>query len=185
MNISEFWQDAIVPALVEYIRIPAKSPHFDRDWQAHGYIDEAARLAAQWCERNAIAGMKLEIVRLEGRTPCLFIDVPGTASSKDPVLIYGHLDKQPEMTGWRAGLGPWTPVIQDGKLYGRGGADDGYAVFCALAALRQLHEDKRPYRRCVILIECCEESGSFDRSEEHTSELQSRGHLVCRLLLEK
>ena len=162
MNISEFWQDAIVPALVEYIRIPAKSPHFDRDWQAHGYIDEAARLAAQWCERNAIAGMKLEIVRLEGRTPCLFIDVPGTASSKDTVLIYGHLDKQPEMTGWREGLGPWTPVIQDGKLYGRGSADDGYAVFCAIAALKQLHEDKRPHRRCVILIECCEESGSFD-----------------------
>src|SRR5437016_3401943 len=110
MNISEFWQDAIVPALVEYIRIPAKSPHFDRDWQSHGYIDEAARLAAQWCERNAIAGMKLEIVRLDGR----------------------------------------------------GGADDGYAVFCAIAALRQLHEDQRPHRRCVILIECCEESGSFD-----------------------
>jgi len=54
MNISEFWQDAIVPTLVEYIRIPAKSPHFDRDWQAHGYIDEAARLAAQWCERNPV-----------------------------------------------------------------------------------------------------------------------------------
>jgi acetylornithine deacetylase/succinyl-diaminopimelate desuccinylase-like protein len=162
VRIAEFWDDAIVPTLVEYIRIPAKSPHFDRDWQSHGYIDEAARLAAQWCERNAIAGMKLEIVRLEGRTPCLFIDVPGTASSKDTVLIYGHLDKQPEMTGWRAGLGPWTPVIQDGKLYGRGSADDGYAVFCAMAALRQLREDKRPHRRCVILIECCEESGSFD-----------------------
>src|SRR6184192_4192756 len=162
MNISEFWQDAIVPALVEYIRIPAKSPHFDRDWQAHGYIDEAARLAARWCEENAIAGMKLEIVRLEGRTPCLFIDVPGTSAGKDPVLIYGHLDKQPEMTGWRTGLGPWTPVIEDGKLYGRGGADDGYATFCAIAALKQLHEDQRPHRRCVILIECCEESGSYD-----------------------
>ena len=48
MNISEFWQDSIVPALIEYIRIPAKSPHFDRDWQAHGYIEEAARLAARW-----------------------------------------------------------------------------------------------------------------------------------------
>jgi acetylornithine deacetylase/succinyl-diaminopimelate desuccinylase-like protein len=161
-TIAEFWDDAIVPALVEYIRIPAKSPHFDRDWQSHGYLDEAARLAAQWCERHAVAGMKLEIVRLEGRTPCLFIDIPGTASGDDTVLIYGHLDKQPEMTGWRAGLGPWTPVIQEGKLYGRGGADDGYAVFCALAAIRALQADKRPHRRCVILIECCEESGSYD-----------------------
>src|SRR5258706_6275674 len=106
--------------------------------------------------------MKLETVRLEGRTPCLFIGVPGMSAVKDTVLLYGHLDKQPEMVGWRAGLGPWTPVIEDGKLYGRGGADDGYAVFCAIAALRQLREDKRPHRRCVILIECCEESGSGD-----------------------
>jgi len=162
LSIGEFWDDAIVPALVEYIRVPAKSPHFDRDWQAHGYIEEAAKLAANWCQKNALPGMKLEVMRLEGRTPCLFIEVPGSAASRDTVLLYGHLDKQPEMTGWRAGLGPWTPVIEDGKLYGRGGADDGYAVFCALAALRQLREDKRPHRRCVILIECCEESGSYD-----------------------
>jgi acetylornithine deacetylase/succinyl-diaminopimelate desuccinylase-like protein len=161
-RIAQFWDDAIVPALVEYIRIPAKSPHFDKEWQAHGYIEEAAKLAAGWCQKNALPGMKLEVLRLEGRTPCLFIEVPGTAASKDTVLLYGHLDKQPEMTGWRAGLGPWTPVLEDGKLYGRGGADDGYAVFCALAALRQLHEDKRPHRRCAILIECCEESGSYD-----------------------
>src|SRR5919202_95953 len=162
MNISEFWQDAIVPALIEYIRIPAKSPHFDRDWREHGHIDEAAKLAARWCEQHALPSMKLEIVRLEGRTPCLFVDVPGTQSSKDTVLLYGHLDKQPEMMGWRAGLGPWTPVMQEGKLYGRGAADDGYAVFCAIAALQQLRQDKRPHRRSVILIECCEESGSYD-----------------------
>ncbi|HUQ73480.1 MAG TPA: M20 family metallopeptidase [Burkholderiales bacterium] len=160
-SIAQFWDEAIVPSLVDYIRIPAKSPHFDRDWQAHGYIDQAAALAAKWCERHALTGMKLELVRLPGRTPCLFIDVPGTVPG-EPVLMYGHLDKQPEMTGWREGLAPWTPVIQDGKLYGRGGADDGYAVFCAIAALKQLHADKRPHRRCVILIECCEESGSFD-----------------------
>jgi len=161
-RISEFWDDAIVPTLVEYIRIPAKSPHFDREWQSHGYIDEAAKLAARWCEKNPVPGMKLETVRIEGRTPCIFIDVPGTSASKDTVLLYGHLDKQPEMVGWRTGLGPWTPVIEDGRLYGRGGADDGYAVFAAIAALRQLREDKRPHRRCVILIECCEESGSGD-----------------------
>ena len=162
MNISEFWQDAIVPALTEYIRIPAKSPHFDREWRAHGYIENAVRLAAQWCERHAVRGMKLEIVRLGERTPCLFIDIPGTQPSSDTVLLYGHLDKQPEMTGWREGLGPWQPVMQEGKLYGRGGADDGYAVFCALAAIRELQDAKRAHRRCVVLIECCEESGSYD-----------------------
>jgi acetylornithine deacetylase/succinyl-diaminopimelate desuccinylase-like protein len=161
-TIGQFWDDAIVPALVEYIRIPAKSPHFDRDWRTHGFIDDAVRLAAQWCEAHAVPGMKLEIVRLPGRTPCLFVDVPATADGAGTVLIYGHLDKQPEMTGWRSGLGPWTPVIQDGRLYGRGGADDGYAVFCALAALRGLRDAGRPHARCAFLIEACEESGSFD-----------------------
>lgn len=161
-TLGEFWDEAIVPALVEYIRIPAKSPHFDRDWRTHGYIDDAVRLAAQWCEAHAVPGMKLEIVRLAGRTPCLFIDVPGSAPEAGTVLIYGHLDKQPEMTGWRAGLGPWTPVIQDGRLYGRGGADDGYAVFAALAAIRELNDSARAYARCAVLIEACEESGSYD-----------------------
>ncbi|HEX7054405.1 MAG TPA: M20 family metallopeptidase [Burkholderiales bacterium] len=161
-TIAEFWDDAIVPALVDYIRIPAKSPHFDRDWRAHGYIDDAVRLAAQWCEAHAPEGLKLEIARLPGRTPCLFVDVPGNAEAAGTVLLYGHLDKQPEMTGWRAGLGPWTPVIQDDRLYGRGGADDGYAVFAALAAIRALKESGSPHARCVLLIESCEESGSYD-----------------------
>src|ERR1051326_2966497 len=157
--IGKFWDDAVVPALVDYIRIPAKSPHFDHEWARHGHIDAAVKLAADWCRRHAVAGMKLEVVRLEGRTPVLFIEIPG---SKGNVLVYGHLDKQPEMTGWRGGLGPWTPVIEGGRLYGRGGADDGYAVFCALAALRSLQQDKRPHARVAILIECCEESGSYD-----------------------
>jgi acetylornithine deacetylase/succinyl-diaminopimelate desuccinylase-like protein len=156
---ARFWDDAILPALVDYIRIPAKSPHFDPEWARHGHIERAVKLAADWCARHAVPGMKLEVVRLEGRTPVLFVEVPGTQGN---VLIYGHLDKQPEMTGWRSDLGPWTPVVENGKLYGRGGADDGYAVFCALAALRALHEEKRPHARVAMLIECCEESGSYD-----------------------
>ena len=130
MKISQFWDDAIVPALVDYIRIPAKSPHFDKAWQKNGYIDAAVELAAGWCRKHAVPGMKLEVVRLEGRTPVLLIEIPPTGSAKETVLMYGHLDKQPEMIGWREGYGPWDPLIKDGKLYGRGGADDGYAVFC-------------------------------------------------------
>ena len=126
-SIAQFWDDAIVPTLVDYIRIPAKSPSFDKDWAKHGHIDAAVELAAAWCGKHALPGMKLEVVRLPGRTPVLFIEVPGSA--KGTVLMYGHLDKQPEMVGWRDGYGPWTPLLADGKLYGRGGADDGYAVF--------------------------------------------------------
>ena len=159
-SIAQFWDDSIVPALVDYIRIPAKSPHFDRDWQKNGYIDAAVDHAAPCCWRNPLPGMQLEVVRLPGKTPVLLIEVPG--EGKGTVLVYGHLDKQPEMTGWREGFGPWSPLLEDGKLFGRGGADDGYAVFCAFAVLQHLREQKRTHGRIVMLIECCEESGSYD-----------------------
>jgi acetylornithine deacetylase/succinyl-diaminopimelate desuccinylase-like protein len=159
MKINQFWDDAIVPSLVEYVKIPAKSPHFDKAWQKNGYIDAAVKLAEDWCRKHAVQGMKMEVVRLPGRTPVLFIEVPGKGNT---VLMYGHLDKQPEMTGWREGYGPWIPRLEDGKLYGRGGADDGYAVFASLAAIKALQEEKCPHGRIVILIECCEESGSYD-----------------------
>src|SRR6188508_1423190 len=161
-SIAQFWDDAIVPTLVDYIKIPAKSPHFDKAWAANGHIDAAVELAASWCRKHAVPGMKLEVVRLPGRTPVLFLEIPSNSASEKNVLMYGHLDKQPEMVGWRDGTGPWTPVLADGKLYGRGGADDGYAVFASLAAIKALQEEKRPHGRISVLIECCEESGSGD-----------------------
>ena len=154
------WDETIVPTLCDYVRIPAKSPNFDPDWEAHGYVDAAAELLAEWCRQQPVEGMSVEIVRLKGRTPVIFIEVTG--QNDDTVLLYGHLDKQPEFDGWSNGLAPWEPVIRDGKLYGRGGADDGYAVFGSLAAIQALQEQGVPHARCVILIEGCEESGSFD-----------------------
>lgn len=165
------WDDSILPALQDYIRIPNKSVIFDRQWQQHGYMEKAVQLAADWCRRHAVKGMHLEIMRLEGRTPLLFIEIPGTG--KDTVLLYGHLDKQPEFTGWETGLDPWTPVRRGDKLYGRGGADDGYAVFSSLTAIRALQEQNIPHARCVLVIECCEESGSFDLPF-HIQQLGSR-----------
>ncbi|MGH8177466.1 MAG: M20 family metallopeptidase [Steroidobacter sp.] len=162
--VGEAWDQSIVPALCEYIRIPNKSSHFDPQWEQHGHMDRAAELMRAWCDAHALPGMKIETIRLSGRTPLLFIDVPATGSdaSSDCVLMYGHMDKQPEFTGWSDGLAPWTPVIRDGRLYGRGGADDGYAVFGSLLALRALAQQKIPHARCVILIEGSEESGSPD-----------------------
>jgi acetylornithine deacetylase/succinyl-diaminopimelate desuccinylase-like protein len=158
--VAQKWDADIVPRLIEYIRIPCKSPHFDPDWQANGHIDAAVALAQTWCRAQPVSGMQLEVLRLPGRTPLLFFEIAG--SGADTVLLYGHLDKQPEMAGWRGDLGPWQPVIEDGKLYGRGGADDGYAVFASLAAILALQAQGVPHARCVGLIECCEESGSYD-----------------------
>ena len=158
--VSDAWDGDIVPQLVEYIRIPNKSPMFDANWAAHGYMDEAVALLSGWARKQAIAGMTVEVVRLEGRTPLIYIEIPGDGD--DTVLLYGHLDKQPEMTGWADDLGPWKPVLKGDRLYGRGGADDGYALFGSLTAIRALKDQGLPHSRCVVLIEACEESGSYD-----------------------
>ena len=164
------WDRTIVPTLVDYIRIPNKSPAFDPQWHQNGHMDKAVELIAGWCREQKIEGMKLEVVRLSDaqgkpRTPLIFMDIPGQASQHgkdDCVLLYGHLDKQPEMTGWFDRLGPWLPVLEGDKLYGRGGADDGYAAFASLTAIRILKEQGLPHARCVVIIEGCEESGSYD-----------------------
>ncbi|MGD2128109.1 MAG: M20 family metallopeptidase [Lysobacterales bacterium] len=158
--IDEIWMDSIVPELVEYIRIPNKSPHFDPDWEKNGYMEDAVKQIFAWCQKQEISGMTCEIVRLPGRTPLIYIEIPGQGD--DTILMYGHLDKQPEMTGWADDLGPWKPVVKGDKLYGRGGADDGYAAFASLAAVMAVQGEKRPHARCVVIIEACEESGSYD-----------------------
>ncbi|MHC9085043.1 M20 family metallopeptidase [Luteimonas sp. RIT-PG2_3] len=162
--VSRKWDDDIVPQLVEYIRIPNKSPMFDADWEAHGHMEAAVVLMERWASAQDVPGMTVEVVRLAGRTPLIFIDIPAShgGSNDDCVLLYGHLDKQPEMTGWDEDLGPWTPVIKGDRLYGRGGADDGYAIFGSLAAILAVQAQQLPHARCVVLIEACEESGSYD-----------------------
>jgi acetylornithine deacetylase/succinyl-diaminopimelate desuccinylase-like protein len=162
--IDEIWTDSIVPELVEYIKIPNKSPHFDADWAEHGYMEDAVQQIFNWSKAQDVKGMTLEIVRLEGRTPLIFMEIPaqGGGNPDDTILMYGHLDKQPEMTGWAEGLGPWIPVIKDEKLYGRGGADDGYAAYSSLAAIMAVQRQGLPHTRIVVIIEACEESGSYD-----------------------
>jgi acetylornithine deacetylase/succinyl-diaminopimelate desuccinylase-like protein len=160
---NEAWDQRIVPALTDYIQVPAKSPMFDAQWAERGLLDRVVRDAASWVEGRKVAGLKLEVLRMEGRTPVIFFDIPATrADASDTVLLYGHLDKQPEFTGWRKDLGPWTPKYENGLLYGRGGADDGYAVYAAISAIEALDAQGICRPRCVGLIEACEESGSHD-----------------------
>ena len=160
--IERIWEDDILPTLTDYIRIPNKSPHFDPEWEAHGHMERAVAMFEAWARKKIgpIAGATLDVVRLPKRTPLIFMEIPGEA--KGTVLLYGHLDKQPEMKGWADGTGPWTPVFKDDKLYGRGGADDGYAMFASLAAILKLRDEGKKHARCVICIEACEESGSYD-----------------------
>ena len=158
LSSQRIWDQEILPALYEYIRIPNKSPAYEPRWQQN--MDRAVALIEGWCRKQPIAGLQLEVVRLPGRTPVILMEIPGEGS--ETVLLYGHLDKQPEMTGWRQGLSPWQPIREGDKLYGRGGADDGYSSFASMAAIRLVQEQKLSHARCVVLIEACEESGSTD-----------------------
>ncbi|TAG45562.1 MAG: M20/M25/M40 family metallo-hydrolase [Betaproteobacteria bacterium] len=163
-RVSKQWDADIVPQLIEYVRLPAKSPSFDAEWKRAGQIQRAIEQAQKFVAAQPVKNMSLEVITLEARTPVLFFDIPGTGTKANgkTVLLYGHLDKQPEMEGWREDLGPWTPLVEDGKLYGRGSADDGYAVFASLAAVIALDAENISRPRVLGLIETCEESGSFD-----------------------
>jgi acetylornithine deacetylase/succinyl-diaminopimelate desuccinylase-like protein len=180
--VSALWDDSVVPSLTDYICIPNKSPAFDKDWAANGHMDAAVALMEGWARNKlaAIPGARLDVVRLPGRTPVIVIEIPGEGD--EPVLLYGHLDKQPEFTGWAEGLGPWTPVKRGEKLYGRGGADDGYAMYGALSAILALHDQGIAHARCVVLIEACEESGSYDLPyyvDHLSSRIGKPGLVIC------
>ena len=165
-HVSHAWDTDIVARLTDYVAIPAKSPMFDSAWDANGLLETVVRNTAQWIESQKVAGLSVEIIHLPGRTPVLFFEVASTRSAAlattQTVLMYGHLDKQPEFSGWRKDLGPWTPKYEDGKLYGRGSADDGYAAYAAIAAIQALKSQGVGHPRIVGLIETCEESGSYD-----------------------
>jgi len=178
--IENVWESDIIPALSEYIGIPALSPDFDKNWEEHGHIDRGMDLIAGWCRDHGPTDLQLEVLRIPGRTPLLYMELPGPPEAT--TLLYGHMDKQPEMTGWRADLGPWKPVREGDRLYGRGGADDGYAAFASLTAVRALCEQGIVPGRCVILIEGSEESGSVDLPayiERYADRIGTPGLVIC------
>jgi acetylornithine deacetylase/succinyl-diaminopimelate desuccinylase-like protein len=166
-HVEHSWGE-ILPVLQEYIAIPNVSESFDPDWRANGHMQRAVDLIREWCAGRSLPGATVEVHELADRSPVIVIEVPpaggGAADggAADTVLLYGHFDKQPEMEGWREGLGPWIPVVEGDRLYGRGGADDGYAAFASLAAIEAVHAARGSHARCVVLIEASEESGSPD-----------------------
>jgi acetylornithine deacetylase/succinyl-diaminopimelate desuccinylase-like protein len=161
-RIDDEYERTILPVLTEYVRIPNKSPLFEPEWRATGHMERAVDLLTNWAKQHLAPDATLEVVRLGERTPVILIEIPASGGAEGNVLFYGHLDKQPEMSGWRAGLGPWTPVREGDRLYGRGVADDGYALFAALTAVNAVRQSGLPHARTLILVEACEESGSRD-----------------------
>ncbi|MFC4005384.1 M20/M25/M40 family metallo-hydrolase [Prauserella oleivorans] len=183
-TVRGLWTNDVLPSLSGLVEIPALSPAFDKDWARSGQLDAAVDHVREWMSARRIPGATVDVVRLEGRSPVLLLDVPATpgAEDKGTVLLYGHLDKQPPVGGWSDGLGPWKPVIEDGKLYGRGSADDGYAGYAATAALEAVRAAGGAHARAVVLLETGEESGSPDLPAylEHLTERLGRvTFVVC------
>ncbi|MGH9303429.1 MAG: M20/M25/M40 family metallo-hydrolase [Acidimicrobiales bacterium] len=160
-----FYEVEAMPALEEYVRIPCLSPEFDSSWEETGHIDRAARHLESWAAGRDIAGLRVEVVKLPGLTPVVFVEAPPTAgfggeANGPATVIYGHLDKQPPLGEWRQGLDPFVPVREGDHLYGRGTADDGYSIFAALGAMELSEAAGIGRGRCIAIIEASEESGS-------------------------
>src|SRR3954471_21289330 len=159
-RVATVWDRDALPTLTEYLRIPNRSPAFDPQWAEHGHMARATDLISEWMRARPIAGLHATVEQIEGRTPVIVAEVPGTADGT--VVLYGHLDKQPEMTGCRDGVGPWEPGLGGDKLSGRGGADDGCPAFAAMTAIEAVQAAGGAHARLLVVIEASEESGSPD-----------------------
>ncbi len=184
--VDKCWEEDVVGALSSYVAIRCVSPDFDPDWAANGEIARAAQMLSEWAASRPVPGCTVEVLAYEGLTPVILVDVPATPASESGVvsLLYGHFDKQPPLGSWRAGLDPFVAVREEDRLYGRGTADDGYALFAAITALEALAATGRAHGRCLVLVESSEESGSGDLGpylEEVTARIGGKGPglVVC------
>jgi acetylornithine deacetylase/succinyl-diaminopimelate desuccinylase-like protein len=159
--VKKEWIDNVLPSLMDFIRIPNLSPAFDAAWDSNGHQLKAFDLVTRWAKAQKLDNCKIELIKDEGRTPLLIMEIE-PHQSEQSCMLYAHIDKQPPMGAWKEGLGPCKPVIKDGKLYGRGAVDDGYGFFSAVTSIKAIQEQGLPCPRIVMLFEGCEESGSRD-----------------------
>ncbi len=157
----EIWEGSILPSLSDFIEIKALSPLFEPDWAEMGELDATIDLFCEWLDAQGIAGMSYEKHRIGELSPVLIVTIEGTGPGE--VIFYSHLDKQPSKPElWSEGLHPLKAVRRDPWLYGRGSVDDGYGGYLCATSVRLLQEAEVPHPRCTMIIETCEESGSFD-----------------------
>lgn len=161
---ARLFDEAALPTLTDYVRIPCLSPSFDEDWEANGHLLRAARMMADWARARPLPGLVVNLLEPPALTPLIFCEIPPTPGCEGVglTLLYGHLDKQPPLGDWREGLHPFEPVQEGDRIYGRGIADDGYALFTSLLAVEAGLAAGGAHGRCVVLIEASEESGSSD-----------------------
>jgi len=173
-TLSSLWHGHTLQALEHFVSIPSRSPLFDPSWESHKYLLQALQFACEFGQ-SLFPEARFEVLESPGKTPLLFfeLEASGKSDDKDAVLFYGHLDKQPEASGWGAGRAPFKASHEGNILYGRGAADDGYSVFAALSVIHAMRTGSLPHPKIFGLFETCEESGSYDFSF-WVNRLQSR-----------
>lgn len=144
---------------------------FDENWATNGLLEQAANHVKSWVEALGINGLKSEIIKHEGYSPLIFTEVDGQIPDRT-ILFYGHFDKQPPFVGWSEGKGATTPVIENGRLYGRGGGDDGYSTYSSMLAVKACQEQGIPLPRIVMITEGDEETG--DHIDYYVEALKGR-----------
>lgn len=165
-TVKTIWETKIKDTFEEYLKIPNISPAYNESWEDDGHMQKVVDLYENWAKQNAPKSASVFVQQIKNKTPLLVINVPArNYSGNESVLLYGHLDKQPEMLGWRDGIDPWASTYEGDRLYGRGSADDGYAMFSAIVALNDLEDNKVSHPRQIVIIEASEESGSPDLLE--------------------
>jgi acetylornithine deacetylase/succinyl-diaminopimelate desuccinylase-like protein len=125
-------------------------PSIAFDGHPRGPLDEAATLVADLLRDAGAPSVRM--VDVPGEAPSVLAEWPGSPM----VLLYAHYDVQPAPPdGWETD--PFAPVVRDGRVHGRGAADDKSGVAAHLAALRAW--DGRPPVGVKVLIEGGEENG--------------------------
>lgn len=134
----------------------------DTTYRTNGLLEKAIELVDQYVQKLGIKGLERKIFHPEDSNPLVVYKVePEKMTEKTRnIMIYGHLDKQPYEEAWAEGLGPTTPVIREGKLYGRGASDDGYSVFSTMLAIKLAQLEGKALPRICLALETEEESGS-------------------------
>ena len=152
--------EGVIPTLIEYIRVPSLSPMYDPNWESNGLMVQAQEIILSYVKSLGIRNFTHDLLKEDGKPWMFYGEVAPTSPELGTILIYGHMDKQPHFPDWIPGTNNTEPAIIDDKLYGRGGADDGYALPSAAMLIKTLQDMGVPHGRIVIIGETEEESGS-------------------------
>jgi len=136
--------------LEELVRIPSV-------WSDPARRDEVHRSARKVADLLLQAGFAEVEILSEGGAPAVVAHHPAPAGAPT-VLLYAHHDVQPEGDAAQWDSPPFAPTERDGRLYGRGTADDKAGIATHLAAFRA--HDGRPPVGVTVFVEGEEECGS-------------------------